>query len=190
MTTAARLKAAKTWSDLIATWVTIGGALVGGIWALHEYSDKIHDDEVAATLRYEQRYNATPLWDIRSRLEAFWSPRTSEVMDAANKADDALSDYVLKALAGDKVAHADTMATIDFFAGLGACLCAGLCDSPTAIQVFGREADDFYELNHSFIITQRQQLRDDTYAAGVAAVASAFTSGQKAIDKAACTSFN
>ncbi|HUN76604.1 MAG TPA: hypothetical protein VMU40_18970 [Steroidobacteraceae bacterium] len=125
MITATRVRAVKAYSDLIATWVTILGAFVGGIWALGEYRDKVRDDEVAATLRYQQQYNTTPMWEIRGRLETFWESRSKDIFDATAKGENVISDYVVKTLGADKTALADTGATIDFFAGLGTCLWPG-----------------------------------------------------------------
>ena len=186
MITATRVRAVKAYSDLIATWVTILGAFVGGIWALGEYRDKVRDDEVAATLRYQQQYNTTPMWEIRGRLETFWESRSKDIFDATAKGENVISDYVVKTLGADKTALADTGATIDFFAGLGTCLCAGLCNPQSAIQLFGKDADDFYELNYPYIQAQRKNLRDQNYAAGLTIIATAYRSGQSAIEKTSC----
>jgi len=186
MITPTSLRKAKTYSDLIATWVTILGAFGGAGWALHEYRAKVHDEEVAATLRYAQQYNTTPMWEVRGRLETFWSPRANDVFEATAKGDDVISDYVVKTLETDKAAQADTVATIDFFAGLGTCLCAGLCDFKSAVQLFGKDADDFFGLNFPYIRGQRQRLRDKNYAAGLAAIVIAYRDHQGSIDGAQC----
>ena len=63
---------------------------------------------------------------------------------------------------------------------------AGLCDSKSAIQLFGDEAAGFYGLNYPYIKAQRQSLHDETYGAGVAAVAMAYRSHQDSLDAVAC----
>jgi hypothetical protein len=183
---ATKLRKAKTYSDLIATWVTILGAFAGGLWALTEYREKVHDAEVEATLRYAQQYNTAPVWDIRGRLEAFWSERANDVFGATAKGDAELSEYVVKTLDADASVQADTGATIDFFSGLGTCLCAGLCDSQSAIRLFGKDADDFFELNLPYIRRQQEHLHDAKYAAGVSAIAVAYRKHEGKIAESEC----
>lgn len=189
MTKAKRQGKPKDYLTSIASLVTILGALMGGGWALYEYFGKAHDDRVTTTLHFQQQYSVAPMADVRSRIETFWSSETMGLFAATSQGDAALSNYVLGRLDADRAALTDTAAMIDFFAGLGACLCAELCNTEIAVQLFGKDAAAFYALNYPYIGRQRQILRDNSYAAGLATVATAYTSGQKAVDKAACTTF-
>jgi hypothetical protein len=171
----------KPYSDMIATWVTILGAFVGAFVALSEYHDKVHHEAVSATLGYEQRYSTSPILDARNRLDAFWLPKASDVTAATQGGDAPLIKYVLQALNNSPSAMADTSMVVTFFEGLATCVCARLCDSQSAVQLFGKDAFDLYGLNYPYIQAQRQLLQDRGYGEGLNILAKASQSGGSSI---------
>jgi hypothetical protein len=166
---------------MIATWVTIVGAFVGAFVALSEYHDKVHHEAVSATLGYEQRYSATPILDARNRLDAFWLPKVNDVFAATKEGDAPLTKYVLEALNNNPTAMADTAMVVNFFEGLATCVCARLCDSQSAVQLFGKDAFDLYGLNYPYIQAQRQLLQDQGYGEGLSVLAKSSKSDESSI---------
>ena len=65
----------KLYSDLIATWVAVVGALASGAFAVVQYYSNSSAERVKTTLAYVERFNRPPVFDARLRLEGFWEKR-------------------------------------------------------------------------------------------------------------------
>lgn len=162
----------KLLSDVIATWVTIIGAFAGGIFALIQYTDQVSSARVQETLKYVERFNKEPLQNASARLEAFWNQRAEKVLNPV-EGEQALSTYINSEIRNNKL-EKDTALLLSFFDSLRTCTCAKLCDEGTTRQFFGKQAYDFHGLYHPYIVSQRNNLRDTSFGAGVESLAHSY----------------
>lgn len=181
MTTLQRIRGLKPISEFLATWVTIVGAFGAGLITLYEYHAKVIGDRVAETLRYEEKFESTPLLEIRQRLDSFWTDAFDGMTTAGKKGQHALSIFVTQSIDGDKRVQGDTLAILNFFDGLKACNCAGLCDLKLTMQLLGKDAFDFYGLNYPYIMSQRKKFGDSSYGLGLTAIATAYVTKKPGI---------
>lgn len=159
-------------SDVIATWVAILGAFAGGIFALIQYTDQISSARVQETLKYVERFNKEPIQNATARLEEFWNERAGKILNPAG-GEQALSEYINSEIGNNKL-EKDTALLLSFFDSLQTCSCAKLCDEGTALQFFGKQAYDFHGLYHPYLVSQRDNLRDTSFGAGVESLAHSY----------------
>lgn len=166
----------KLYSNLVATWVAIIGALAGGVLALVQYHNNSQAERVKVTLSYVERFNRSPLQEARSKLLAYWdthaaSARAAYEARAGKDGEKWLGDYVVRSVyeAGltDEIAL-----VVDFFDDLYVCTCGGLCDIKTAEQFFWRHSFEIYGLMHPYILHQRDRLNDksNSFASGIESI--------------------
>jgi hypothetical protein len=174
MTVLQRIRSVKTASEILATWVTISGALGAGLITLYEYHTKARGERVTETLRYEEKFQSSPLLDTRARLDGFWTGQFPEMSAAGKESQEQLSSFIIQSITSDKRVQADTVALLNFFDGLKACICADICDSKLSMRLLGKDASDLYGLNYPYIMSQRRQLNDESYGLGLTAIATAY----------------
>ena len=171
----------KAWSDVIATWVTIIGVFIGGVFALIQHYDKASSERVKTTLDYVQRFNKDPLQKARIRLEEFWNEQAESVFGKTANSEKELAEFIVTTIRNNKLGK-DMALLIEFFENLHACICGKLCDEDTAKRFFGKYSFDFYGLFFPYLEEQRQRLKDESFAIGVESLAKSYKTGKTVFD--------
>jgi hypothetical protein len=159
-------------SDVIATWVAIFGAFAGGIIALIQYTDQLSSARVQETLKYVERFNKEPIQNATARLEQFWNKRAEKVLNPAG-GEQALSSYINSEISKNNL-EKDIAPLLSFFDSLQTCTCSKLCDAGITLQFFGKQAYDIHGMYHPYIVSQRDNLRDDSVGSGVESLARSY----------------
>lgn len=103
------------WSGVLATWVSIAGALGGGYLALQTYNEevaKMEDARVVQTFALFEMFNSSETLQSRQR-----------VLDAANGRAPSYEGR-------------DMWLTLDFYDALQVCIERNLCDQDLSVRLF------------------------------------------------------
>jgi len=146
----------KEWTNTIATWTTIAGAVVGGTMAIYQYIENSTSARVKETLDYLDRFYSPPESTALSSIVDYWVPRADELAARKHAGDAALSVYVVEQFQTGGLAD-DTTVIASFFDRLHACTCARLCDQGIVKRFFAAPAYDFLGLAYPFIADQRKR---------------------------------
>lgn len=123
-------------SGVIATWVGVISAIVGGTLALKSYERQVAADQTIASHSVDERVRYT--FDLARH---FSEP---EFVDFRQRLVDS-SDYWGKAnFTGSKVKQQEVYALIDYFDVLSRCVDKCLCDGETATALVGPYAAFWY----------------------------------------------
>lgn len=162
----------KLYSDLIATWVAVVGALGSGAFALVQYYSNSSAERVKATLAYVERFNRSPVFNARLRLERFWDKRAEVVFQNNRRGEKVLTDFVVKSVRESGQAG-DIAIVVEFFEDLHVCTCGEVCDETSAKRFFSKYAFDFHGLLFPYVADQRRRLKDNAFGHGLESFAKA-----------------
>ena len=166
-----RLDPLKTLFDIIQSAVTVTGALVAAWWAVTEYWDREQQERVKTTLDYRQQYNKEPVLSAKTKVDAAWlatEGEAEELLRARNH--EGWENLVFKVIESNRLAaQIETIA--GFYDDLYVCIQRKLCDRPTALDMFGRDAEAFADLHYRYFLVKRQERQDEKVAYGVDQIA-------------------
>jgi len=114
----------KDWSAVIGTWVSICGAVIGGVLALEAYNRDIEVRREEVAKRSDARVVQT--------FELLKQFQSAEMMRIRNKVTNSSPLYVSRQMRGDQ----DTFAFVDFFDAVQVCVERSLCDAGLTRQLF------------------------------------------------------
>lgn len=175
----------KTLTEIIGTWITICGAIAGGVFAIVEYRDNVAQEKVKATLEYVTRFNSKPLYDTYVSLGEFWDDRDQETTEKQRIGEAQLKEYILTTIRGNKL-QKRTDQVLDFFDNLRICVCAKVCDDVTAAEFFGKRAYELYGIDFPYIEQARSKYEDPSFGIGLESFAHAFRHQKPIVEVAAC----
>lgn len=170
----------KSWSAIAAVWVTILGSLGGGIFALVQYRDRLHQEQVKETLAYVERYDQEPWRGARTGLEQLGEREAQALFREQAGGQCRLyghTDRVLRKARQEE----NIRLLLAFYEKLAACTCADICDARSVGRFFGLEADDLHGFIAPYLFAQRRHLKDDNYGLALEAFARSHRRGDPAL---------
>lgn len=156
----------KDHKDACATVGSIVGILailVGGIFAAYKYIQEAKADRTKETLAYIDRYQKSPMHDVRMKLEDVWIHHEEQLVTNLRNGEKDYEQFVLKVIDDEKL-EKDVFALIDFFQSVQTCISTKLCDEVTARSFFCADAISFFHLHYRFIARERSKRNDPTLA--------------------------
>lgn len=160
------MKNLKTWSDLIAKWIAIGGAFAGGTFAMVQYSEEQQADRVKSALEYVHRLDKEPLHKARLSLAEYWNPKTDQVFGVAKGGEKELYEFIDSSFRQGKL-ESPFIQLLGFYENVRTCTCANICDEEVVRRFIGKEAYDLYGLSFPYIAEQRKRLHDPSFGTGL-----------------------
>lgn len=152
----------KTVSDLFATWVTILGVFIAGIFAGYQYLEKAHAVRVKETLKYVAAFDHGDILRAKSIIDLYWRGKSDEMDSKKASGDKVLYAYINSAFTTGNL-HSPISTIVVFFENLQVCICSSLCDEATAKAFLGKEAYDRYGQAYPYLAEQRKELHDPSF---------------------------
>lgn len=149
-------------SDMISVWVGILSLIAGGIWGIFEYLDRKQQGRVAETLAYVDRYNDSPMYGARKRIEMIWFEKGDEAKKVLLFGDaKKWTEFVLKLVSAHRL-RSDILTMLEFYELIAVCTKEKICDTNTAYSFFGPQALSFKNQHIRYIKWLRGDLRDES----------------------------
>jgi hypothetical protein len=151
-------EAAKRTSDVIISWLTVVGILLGGTWTLKEYSDTQRAARVSRTFEYVKRANEGDVLKANRDMNVM----TREIRSLAQSLPTetrakAISEMQIKRYAEDQAYRLTFSALEGFYSELAICTSRELCDKESADSFFRRNAFAFYMTQSSVFCLLRTE---------------------------------
>jgi hypothetical protein len=163
----------KLHSDIISTWLSIIGIILGGGYGLYQYMEKEKGDRIATTLAFLERYNKSPVADARERLENVWLDYDDEqlkILANKNTASTEHPKFVLGVI-GSKQLGRDITTMESFYSSLEVCIENNICEESVAASFFANDAKSFFDQHYAFIDKTRKEHHNPDYGTLVSKLA-------------------
>lgn len=152
----------KLLSDVVRTWLGAIALILGGGFAIVQYIEKEKADRIKVSLDFFDRYNKSPFYDSRQRIERAWEKNDVELdkILSANPMDRRKYSKFITTVAKQENIEYDIFQLIAFFESLEICIRSAICDSSAAVSFLHSDAQAFYRLHFS-VIHQAREFRGD-----------------------------
>jgi hypothetical protein len=157
-----------TWATL-GSIVQISAIIAGGSFAVYKYIDAERAQRTKETLVYVDRYQKSPLHDVRMELEGVWmryedALRAKVELHAKQEiSDQEFTQFVLDVIHNEELEQA-IIARLNFFESVLACTQSKVCDENAAKSFFCSDAMEFFYLHYRFIASVRTRRNDPRWA--------------------------
>ncbi len=159
----------KALTEIWVAWLSVCAAILGGLFAGHQYLEHKMETRIQATLDFVARYQGDVVHEAQTRISTAWRKAQTEEMkilntkavtDTERKAKNKLwSEFVQQTIAKhDLYASIETL--MDYFTALSVCVNRNICDATSAYSFFGYPAKNFYERHFVHIGEMREAYRD------------------------------
>lgn len=142
------------WSTIIATWVGIGGAGVGGWTAIQQQQEAIEAEETQAQKEYDQQERQFLAEVKTSYVETF------KMFEIFNRTDQlAAREKIYDSMGGattETLKLNDVFIFFDFFDALQICVINEICDQYVAVELFQPYATQVWQELNEGVVAYRQ----------------------------------
>ena len=149
------------WAKVVQNFTIIFGVFIGTISLFNAQLDR----RVARTIEVDKQYHAETRDDFID-LTTKWNSYASGIAGFFQKLPDEQSDIVVKFF-DDDTKQKSLNEILDFYDVLFVCIDKRSCDRNSALELFGKNADDTYEDFAFYILAQRKAQRDTSIGDGL-----------------------
>jgi hypothetical protein len=147
--------------EIFTSLVSTAGLLIGGGFALIQYSEKNHADRVRETLGYVEKLSEKDIRQSRQKLAMVFVHHASEWEAAARTSVEAYDQWLFGVIAQEKLVL-DIYAVGEVYDRFAICMATRLCDKETGNTFLVPDARAFYREYGDFIANQREVTHDPT----------------------------
>ncbi|PCK77680.1 hypothetical protein [Rhizobium sophoriradicis] len=178
--------------EAISKILLILGTLIGGVWGIYQYFERLQEQRVAMTLDYVRRLNSEQLLASQTQLSAAWygvrdklrlvreTPVAFREIYVARQRQLVMSVMAGSSAASSGEGRTSLVSALDllegFFSELRICVDSNICDPKTARTYFGSYAKRLYCLHEPFI-----RYKDKTFSDGYGAALRSFSLSGSAV---------
>ena len=170
-------------SEIILSWITVISVILGGFWAILEYSERQKSrisDKAAQVLVFVERYNRDPIQKYKNNKVNALAEAYRDLYEKESKRvpDDCISFQRKVVKKFNLRFEIDNVSF--FYDELFVCVDTGLCDEKIAQSFFGKHAYDFMwglQCYIPFVKKERERRKVAGYAEGLSYFVKSYENG-------------
>jgi hypothetical protein len=156
---------AKKRMDVLSPIVTMTAIMVGGGYALFQYSDHAQAERAKESFTFVERYYKPPIVDAQLSLSTVWNRHAAALNEAREKDVGApYTAFILDVIAKERL-ETQIFTMTGFYEGIGLCTKHGWCDKNIVAAFFCDRAREFFQLHVRFLGFKRHQWSNPKLAA-------------------------
>jgi hypothetical protein len=148
------------------------GKIAGGVtfifgifYGAYQYYEAKTEKQIAQTLELFKEFNSPPISTYRENIFQAISKNRQRIFDAAANEDD-LKKVIFDVVNTGGIEN-QIMLFMDFFDGLAFCVSKNICETDTAVDLFGPRAQELYIIFYQYIDVLRQTTAPSTFGLGL-----------------------
>jgi hypothetical protein len=138
-------------------------------YALWQYIEVQRAARVEQTITLYKLYNAAPFTTYREHVTKALARNKDQIAKASVSEKD-LEKEQFEIISKEDI-EVDLLMIFDFFDGVAVCVTSGLCDDPTAVQLFKQRAADIYLNFYQYMTAMRGNTARVQFGWGLQAIA-------------------
>jgi len=160
----------KTKSDIITSWITVIGLLVGAAFAVYEFYESKEKDRIERTFKFYSDFHAPEFQRSKDKFETQWvknSPTAAKILNATDispeQKNQKYSENVISQINTFQL-HSDLIKVIVFLENVAVCVKLRLCDEASAREFFGTYGKNLFRTYYPYINDLRNKWKDQNFA--------------------------
>lgn len=179
-----KLEVWKTCVEIVSSTVTVVGAVIAALWALHEYNGDAARGRIQATLDFRKQYDSDPVFLARKVVDSGWLSVDAESEAIRSSNDWAGYANLVAQLAAQPDFRLSLTTIIGFYDELFVCVRDQICDLRTTLDLFGKDALTYRNADYPFLQTERARRNYPAFACGVDEMGKLYAARARAKDAA------